>query len=111
MSVTLTRITELNFDQWQSLSLFYWLSNRFRHNNPVYKATTMPPAAEESHPPPGIHNEPEGAEVEEDDDYDIEVGGNDLFWPLSDHVLRMMMMMMMSMLEKKTAKTKRDQME
>lgn len=108
MSVTLTRITELNFDRWLSLSLFYWLSNRFRHNNPVYRATTMPPAAEESHPPPGIHNEPEDAEDEEDDEYDIEVGGNDLFRPPSDNVLRMMVM---SMLEKKTTKTKGGQTE
>ncbi len=32
----------------------------------------MPPAAEESHPPPGVLNEPEGAEGEETDEYDIE---------------------------------------
>lgn len=63
----------VEFDGWLSLSLFYWLSNR--HNNPVYKITTMPPAAKESHPPPGIPNEPEDAEGEESDEYDIAVGG------------------------------------
>jgi len=59
----------VEFDRWLSLSLFHWLSNR--HNNPVYKATTMPPAAEESHPPPGVPNEPEDPEAEESDEYDI----------------------------------------
>jgi hypothetical protein len=44
-----------------------------------YKATTMPPAADESHPPPGIPDEPEDAEGEESDEYDIEVGGCSLF--------------------------------
>ena len=33
----------------------------------------MPPAADENHPP-GIPDEPEDAEGEESDDYDIEVG-------------------------------------
>jgi hypothetical protein len=33
----------------------------------------MPPAADESHPPPGIPDEPENAEGEESDEYDIEV--------------------------------------
>ena len=61
----------VEFDGW---SLFYWLSNR--HNNSVYKVTTMPPAAKESHPPPGVPNEPEDAEAEESDDYDIGVGGD-----------------------------------
>jgi len=32
----------------------------------------MPPAADESHPPPGIPNEPEHAKGEESDEYDIE---------------------------------------
>jgi hypothetical protein len=40
----------------------------------------MPPAAEESHPPPSVPNEPEDAEGEESDDYDIGVGSNGLFW-------------------------------
>jgi hypothetical protein len=39
----------------------------------------MPPAAEESHPPPGVPEEPEGADGEESDEYDIEVGNNGLF--------------------------------
>lgn len=33
-------------------------------------------AAEESHPLPGVPNEPEIAEGEESDDYDIGVGGD-----------------------------------
>jgi hypothetical protein len=64
----------VEFDRWLSLSLFRWLSSR--HNNPVYKATTMLQAAEESHPLPGVPNEPEIAEGEESDDYDIGVGGD-----------------------------------
>jgi hypothetical protein len=39
----------------------------------------MPPAADESHPPSGIPDEPEDAEGEESDEYDIEVGGCSLF--------------------------------
>jgi len=38
----------------------------------------MPPAADESHPPPGIPDEPEDAD-EESDEYDIEVGDCTLF--------------------------------
>ena len=34
----------------------------------------MPPAADKSHPPPSIPDEPEDAEGEESDEYDIEVG-------------------------------------
>jgi hypothetical protein len=34
----------------------------------------MPPAADENHPPTGIPDEPENAEGEESDEYDIEVG-------------------------------------
>jgi hypothetical protein len=47
----------------------------------------MPPAADESHPPPGIPDEPEDAEGEESDVYDIEVGDDSdlfiLFLPLN----------------------------
>ena len=40
----------------------------------------MPPAADKSHPPPGIPNESVDAEDEEDDEYDdIEVGNCSLF--------------------------------
>lgn len=43
--------------------------------NPGYhKATNMPPAADENHPPAGVPDEPEDAEGEETDEYDIEVG-------------------------------------
>ena len=34
----------------------------------------MSPAADENRPPPGFPDEPEVAEGEESDDYDIEVG-------------------------------------
>lgn len=71
----------------------------------------MPPAAKESHPPPGIPNEPEDAEGEESDDYDIGVGGNPIlgcFGSLLNSVPQRMMMM--NMLEK-TTKRKVNQME
>jgi hypothetical protein len=75
----------VEFDRWLSLSLFHWFSNR--HNNPIYKAIIMPPAAEESHAPPGVPYEPEDVEGEESDDYDIDVGGNGLFWFPSERTL------------------------
>lgn len=40
----------------------------------------MSPAADESHPAPGIPDEPEDAEGEESDEYDLEVGDYRLFW-------------------------------
>jgi hypothetical protein len=55
-----------------------------RDKNSIYKATTMPRAAEESHPPPGVPKEPEDAEAEESDEYDIGVGGDDSFWFTSE---------------------------
>lgn len=39
----------------------------------------MSPAADESHPPQGIPNEPGDTEGEESDEYDIEVGNCSLF--------------------------------
>jgi hypothetical protein len=39
----------------------------------------MPPAADENHPALGIPDEPEDAEGEESDEYDIEVGDCGLF--------------------------------
>jgi len=54
----------------------------------------MPPAAaEESHPPPVIPNDPEDAEGEESDDYDVEVGSNNYgyFPPLVNVALYRMM--------------------
>lgn len=42
----------------------------------------MPPtAAEKSRPPPVIRNDPEDAEGEESDDYDVEVGSNNYGFP------------------------------
>jgi hypothetical protein len=39
----------------------------------------MPPATDESLPPQGILDEPEDAEGEESDEYDLEVGDCSLF--------------------------------
>jgi hypothetical protein len=59
----------------------------------------MPPAAEESRPPPVIPNYPEDAEGEESDDYDVEVGSDScgFFLPLVNVVLYRMMINTMKM--------------
>lgn len=99
----------VEFDRWLSLSLFHCFSNR--HNYPAYKATTMPPAAEESHPPPGVPYKPEDVEGEESDDYDTGVGGNGLFWFPSERTLRMTTTTMTTSMTEKTTKRKGSQME
>ncbi len=75
----------------------------------------MPPATEESHPPPGVPDKPEDAEGEESDEYDIEVGDNGLFWfyfipPLNTMMVLSRTMKSLSMPEK-TMKRKGNRME
>lgn len=70
-------VTELNLAESISFGCQAGTDN-INSTTPGPKPTTMPPAEEESHPPPNVPNDSEDAEAEdfESDEYEIEVGGD-----------------------------------